>query len=392
MVSEQFEGHTWAEAALEYERIRGVKPSFASMHMLSEIGGAESTEALATRTAAALEDIQTRFAGKRVLIVAHGNVFRLVYAHAAGLPITTTQEDRRFRLSNTECVRLPNTPQVSPIDRWMLGELSTLQARVTDSYERYDLQTGARVLIEFLDNLTNWFVRRSRKRFWGTGSWNVGDTAASADKASAYETLYTVLTEVCKIAAPMIPFITESVYQGLTGRESVHLEYASPFNRLAIDIKLLADMAQVQELVTLGLALRARKKLRVRQPLQSVTIEKELDAYFVEILREELNVREVIMGADMSTVARRVCRPNAKLIGPRLGRSVQEVITAAKSGAFGVEADGSVIVTISTGVVPLTLGEFELVYEPIILDADVEGNGGLVLMMDCVVTEELALE
>ena len=393
MVSAKFEGMSWREVAVEYERARGVPPAFASMHMLAEMGGAESSDELYARTTTAMEEIKTRYAGKRVLVVGHGNVFRSVYAHMSGLPLSHTQEDRKYRLANAELIHLPHTPVVNPLDRWVLGELATLQARVTDAYERYDLQTGARVLIDFLDDLTNWYVRRSRKRFWGTGSWKSGDAAASADKASAYETLYHVLTQVSLLAAPMIPFVTEAIYQGLTGRESVHLEYAPEFDRLAVDKTLLAQMAGVKELVTLGLALRARKKLRVRQPLASITIQDTLDEYCAQILREELNVREVIMGADMSQVAKLICKPNARLIGPKLGRDVQAVIVAAKDGRFTLQDDGRVSVEYGEAqTVTLEVAEFELVYEPLDALADVEGRGGRVIMMDTEVTEALRLE
>jgi len=114
----------------------------------------------------------------------------------------------------------------------------------------------------------------------------------------------------------------------------------------------------------------------------------ELSEYFVDILREELNVKEVIMGADMSKVAKLICRPNARLIGPRFGKAVQQILATAKSGNFTELPDGRVQV----GDAILEVGEFELVYEPLEMDMDVEGGGGLVLLMDTVITESLKLE
>ncbi len=112
-----------------------------------------------------------------------------------------------------------------------------------DSFERYDLQTAAASLVSFMDDLTNWYVRRSRRRFWKSEN--------DSDKSQAYETLYHVLTTLCKVAAPMIPFVTESVYRGLTGRESVHLDMFPSFERTHVSIHLLADMKKTRDFITL---------------------------------------------------------------------------------------------------------------------------------------------
>lgn len=229
-------------------------------------------------------------------------------------------------LGNAEAAELPHVPRVNPMDRWILGELHTLGAKVQNAYDTYDLQTMARSILDFMDDLTNWYVRRSRRRFW--------KSETDVDKASGYETLYEVLISLCKIAAPVIPFVTEHVFKNLTGKESVHLEFFPEFNRFAVPRDMRDDMQLTKQLVALGLSLRGRKKLRVRQPLASVTIGATLKPYYVDILKEELNVKEVIMGADMSQVARRICRPNARLIGPRFGKQVQEIISAAKLGNF----------------------------------------------------------
>lgn len=341
----------------------------------------ETEEQFAERIKNWLAKELPKYADKNVLIVAHGGVYKSVFSYFESIPLSVAFDNQLFpTMRNAECVELPHAPRVNPMDRWIIGELQELNARVQNSYEKYDLQTMARTIMDFMDDLTNWYVRRSRRRFWRS--------EADADKASAYETLHRVLVELCQIAAPIIPFITEHIYQGLTGRESVHLEYFPEFNRFSVPRDIRDDMKQTKQFVTLGLALRGRKKLRVRQPLQSVTIGSRLSEYFVDIIREELNVKEVIMGADMSRVARLICRPNARLIGPRFGKDVQIILQAAKSGNFTELPDGRVQV----GDAFLEAGEFELVYEPLSLDMDVEGGGGLVLLMDTVVTERLRLE
>lgn len=338
----------------------------------------ESNEDFDARNAKFYDELVARYPGKKILVVAHGGTFRSWCKHVFGL----THEaafTRAYAIKNAECVQLPMVVRANPLDRWVMGELHTLAARVQDSFERYELQTASRAIVEFMDDLTNWYVRRSRRRFWKSES--------DSDKASAYETLYTVLTTLCKIAAPIIPFVTEHVYRNLTSHESVHLEYFPAFDRFAVSPQLLADMKKTKELVTLGLALRSRKKLRVRQPLASITIGENLDDYFLEILREELNVKEVKFD-DMSKHAKLVCKPNARLIGPKFGKEVQAVIVAAKSGNFSSLEDGKVQV----GAFVLEAGEYELAYEPLTEDADIEGGAGMVLMMDTHVTDDLKLE
>ncbi len=308
-----------------------------------------------------LQNELPKYADENVLIVAHGGVFRAATQYFENVPHKIAFDRHYFpTLGNAAFTELPHVPRVNPMDRWMMGELQILSAKVQNSYEKYDLQTMARSILEFMDDLTNWYVRRSRRRFWRSET--------DLDKASGYETLYRVLTELCKIAAPIIPFVTEHIYRGLTENESVHLEYFPLFNGFAVPRDIKDDMALTKQLVSLGLALRGRKKLRVRQPLQSVTIGVQLGEYFVEIIKEELNVKEVILGADMSQVARLICKPNARLIGPRFGKGVQEIIMTAKAGNFAMLADGRVQI----GEAILEIGEFELVYEPLSLDLDVE--------------------
>ncbi len=319
-----------------------------------------------------------KYADKRVLVVAHGGVFRAVTHYFEHIPYEIAFNRKYFpTLPNAAYVEFPHTPRVNPMDRWIIGELQTLNAKVQNAYEKYDLQTMARSILDFMDDLTNWYVRRSRRRFW--------KSETDMDKASAYETLYRVLQEVCQIAAPVIPFVTEHIYRGLTEKESVHLEFFPEWNRFSVPQDITSDMALTKQLVSLGLALRGRKKLRVRQPLASVTIGVVLPEYFIDILKEELNVKEVFQGADMSQVAKLVCRPNARLIGPRFGKQVQEIIVSAKSGAFTLLDDGSVRV----GDAVLAVGEFELVYEPISSEFDVEGGGGQVILMDTCITQAL---
>jgi isoleucyl-tRNA synthetase len=138
-----------------------------------------------------------------------------------------------------------------------------------------------------MDNLTNWYIRRSRKRFWKSEN--------DGDKLEAYETLYTAITELTKILAPFMPFISDHIYKEMTGEKSVHLTDFPTYDESLIDEELNTATDKVQKIITLGLAWRANQKIRVRQPLKSITITETLDENNIEIIKEELNVKEVLV-------------------------------------------------------------------------------------------------
>ncbi|OGI21859.1 MAG: hypothetical protein A2808_02865 [Candidatus Moranbacteria bacterium RIFCSPHIGHO2_01_FULL_55_24] len=169
------------------------------------------------------------------------------------------------------------------LDRWILSELQILIKEMTEGLENYDIYSSTQKIEKFVDNLSNWYIRRSRKRFWK----NENDS----DKEGAYQTLYTVLVELSKLMAPFTPFISEEIYRNLTGEESVHLADWPKADEKLIDAELSQDMDHARFIVTMGLKFRADGKMKVRQPLQSVTARK-LDPELQEIVKEELNVKE----------------------------------------------------------------------------------------------------
>lgn len=267
----------------------------------------------------------------------------------------------------------------NPLDSWILSKLQILIGKVHDAMEGYDVSRATRAIVEFMDELTNWYVRLSRRRFWGTDMTN--------DKNSAYHALYTVLVEVSKLLAPFMPFLSENIFQGLTGRESVHLEYATTPNTSLIDEKLNHDMELASRFVSLGLALRSRKNIRVRQPLASITITSNLSDYYKKIIQDELNVKEVIF-ENPENLAQKIAKPDARKIGPKYGKDVQKIIIAAKNGDFVENENGS----IQVGEFVLESGEFTMEYLPKEGSADVEGGYGLVIAMNTEITEELEAE
>lgn len=178
-----------------------------------------------------------------------------------------------------------------PLDRWILSKLQGLIKDVTENMDAYDLMRSSRPIVEFLDGLSNWYIRRSRKRFWKSEN--------DSDKEQAYHTLYYVLVELAKVIAPFTPFMAEDIYKQLTGGESVHLQSFPDYRAELSEADLEKEMDSVRAAITEGLSLRAKAQLKVRQPLQSVTVPKVSEAYS-DIITEELNVKEVKWGKEVA--------------------------------------------------------------------------------------------
>lgn len=392
----RFSGLPHTSISDHHEKETGEKITHTRYYDIAEMYDGEKKEELQERVEAAYDEIVRQFAGKRILIVAHGGTFRALRTYLYGLSF-----DDGYRapgIGNAEAVSLPIRPVTNLLDKWILSRLEKLIGEVTNALDSYDLQTGTRSIVEFMDELTNWYVRRSRRRFWRSEN--------DGDKLSAYETLYEVLTTVSRVLAPFCPFVSDAVYRGLVGGGStvaalgagsspeanfalsVHLADFPEFSRMRYFAPVVESMRKTRSFVELGLALRSRKKIRVRQPLASITIESDLEPYYLDILREELNVKEVIV-QNMSDVALAICKPNAKLIGPRFGKAVQEIIQAAKSGNFTLDSHGRATV----GEYVLEAGEFEIAYQPKEgVHADIEAGFGTVIAMDTEITRELELE
>ncbi|MCU1411044.1 MAG: isoleucine-tRNA ligase [Rhodoglobus sp.] len=268
------------------------------------------------------------------------------------------------------------------LDRYILAKTGELVDAVTIDLESLDSPVAANKLRDFADVLTNWYVRRSRDRFW------------QGDK-DAFDTLYTVLETVTRVAAPLIPLVADEMWRGLTGGRSVHLEDWPDPKQYPYDPELVAEMDYVREIASAGLALRKSRNLRVRLPLAKLTVVTTRTDWFdgVEgILRDELNVKSVtFLGAadpgDFGITQKLTV--NARALGPRLGKQVQQVIQAAKAGTW--------VSTSSTGVtvdgVELFEGEFDLELEAADESSAIAflGDGGFVLL-DTELTPELLAE
>jgi isoleucyl-tRNA synthetase len=270
------------------------------------------------------------------------------------------------------------------LDRYLLAKTRDLVVEVTTQLDALDAPMAAAALRDFADVLTNWYVRRSRDRFW------------AGDDRDAHDTLFTVLETLARLAAPLAPLVTEEVWRGLTGGESVHLADWPEAEEFPADDALVAAMDRVRQLASAGLALRKAQGLRVRLPLQTLTVvtpDAQALAPFADIVRDELNVKTVeLVEFDDSLVAEygiaRRLAVNARAAGPRIGKQVQQVIAAAKAGDWTLDGDAVVV-----GGVALEPGEFTLELElddPAAAVSFLPGSG--FVLLDTRVTPELEAE
>jgi len=230
------------------------------------------------------------------------------------------------------------TDSTNVLDRYVLAKARTLIENTTTAMDSYDLPGAASEIHSFIDALNNWYIRRSRDRFWGTETDGHGDR-------DAYDTLYTVLSIFCRVAAPFLPMLTEHIYGGLSRNESVHLtDWPDPVS-LPDDPELIRDMDRVRDVASTALRLREDLGIRVRQPLQAATVAgkgaNEL-ARLGDLLKDEINVKTLNLTNNVGSHARFVLKPNAKLLGPRLGKAVQQVLADAREGSWVASDGGSV--------------------------------------------------
>lgn len=280
--------------------------------------------------------------------------FFATYANAAGGPDGTGYE-ARWRTDSTDV-----------LDRYILALLGDLVRDVAADLEALDSTTAAARLRDFAEALTNWYIRRSRDRFWvGVGAADA-ETGSAADPTEAFDTLYTVLETLTRVAAPLIPLVSERIWQGLTAGRSVHLQDWPDASAFPASVEIRTAMDAVREVSSVANALRKKEGKRVRLPLPALTVAvtgaRDL-ARFEGILREELNVKRVEFVeltdglAERYGISQRLA-VNARAAGPRLGKQVQHAIAGAKAGLWSV--DGDVVVVDGIALEP---GEYELTLE-----------------------------
>ncbi len=262
---------------------------------------------------------------------------------------------------------VPTVAERATIDRWILSRLQTLINKVRDDMENYHLTNAPRAIEAFVDDLSNWYVRRSRDRFWGA--------EAGVDKQAAYATLYEVLVTLAKLSAPFIPFLADELYRNLVGSLnpdapiSVHLAEYPVADDALIDSVLENDMAFTREIISMGHAARNRSGIKTRQPLAEITLgglsdaEKETINRLAAFVHDELNVKKIVFTEELDAFAQVTLKPNFKVLGPKYGKGVQAIAKAlATADAMQLkaelEANGSL--QIETSGEKYTLEESEI--------------------------------
>ena len=221
-----------------------------------------------------------------------------------------------------------NYDKLPVMDKWLLSKLNTMVKTVDADLDSYKIPEAARALQEFVDDMSNWYVRRSRERFWAKGM--------EQDKINAYMTLYTALVTVAKAAAPMIPFMTEDIYQNLVrsidadAPESIHLCDYPEVNETWIDKDLEANMEELLEIVVLGRACRNTANIKNRQPIGTMYVkaEKAMDKFYTDIIADELNVKEVKFADDVESFISYSFKPQLRTVGPKYGKLLNGIRTA----------------------------------------------------------------
>ncbi len=256
---------------------------------------------------------------------------------------------------------LGRTDSPAVLDRYALAKSAALVEGVTSALDAYDLSGACAQVESFLDALTNWYIRRSRDRFWGTS----GAAGAAEDTAAAFDTLGTVLEVLCRVAAPLLPMLTESIWQGLTGGRSVHLtDWPAPAE-LPADAALVAHMDQVRDVCSASHSVRKAAGRRARLPLRRLVVaapDSARLAPFVDLIKDEVNVKEVALTDDVDAYASRSLTVVFKVAAPRLGPATQTVAAAARAGDWKL-ADGGQRALV--GGIALEAGEFDLRLVPV---------------------------
>jgi isoleucyl-tRNA synthetase len=286
------------------------------------------------------------------------------------------------------------------IDRWILSELHTLIKKVDEAYADYEPTRATRAISDYVqENLSNWYVRLCRRRFWK------GDY--QKDKISAYQTLYTCLITITKLSAPVAPFFMDRLYKNLanaTGKdrfESVHLSHFPVYDDSVIDKELESKMAKAQTISSLVLSIRQKEKIKVRQPLQKIMIpvmddaqRKEIEAV-ADLIKSEVNVKEIQLLDDASGILVKRIKPNFKVLGPKFGKEMKQIAqsigTLQQEDIQKIEQEGEISLEIENKIINLQLLDVE------ISSQDIEGwlvasQGPLTVALDITINDDLRKE
>ncbi len=286
--------------------------------------------------------------------------------------------------------------KLSVMDKWLLSKLNSMVKSVDDNLGNYRIPEATKALAEFVDDMSNWYVRRCRERYWAKDM--------PQDKINAYMTLYTALVTLCKTAAPMIPFLTEDIYQNLVrtvdknAPESIHLCDFPEVNESMIDPELEASMDEVLKVVVFGRAARNTANIKSRQPIANMYIKaaKTLDDYFVDILRDELNVKNVEFKEDLSAFTAYSFKPQLRTVGPRYGKhlnAIKEYLANVDGNAAMSELKADGVIKFTADDTEIALAEEDLLIDVAKMEGYVtEGDNYVTVVIDTTLTPELIEE
>ena len=286
--------------------------------------------------------------------------------------------------------------KLSVMDKWLLSRLNSTVKAVDENLAAYRIPETARALQDFVDEMSNWYVRRCRERFWAKGM--------EQDKINAYMTLYTALVTISKAAAPMIPFMTEDIYRNLvcsldaSAPESVHLCDFPEVNEAQIDKKLEADMEVVLDAVVIGRACRNTANIKNRQPIGKMFVkaDADLDQFYMDIIKDELNVKEAELTDDVSKLTTYSFKPQLKTLGRRFGKNinaVREILATVDGQAAMAELNEKGTLTITVDGVEEALEKDDLLIEAAQMEGYIsDTDHGITVVLDTNLTPELLEE
>ncbi|MEZ3428400.1 MAG: isoleucine--tRNA ligase [Lachnospiraceae bacterium] len=286
--------------------------------------------------------------------------------------------------------------KLAVMDKWLLSKLNSVVAEVDGDLENYRIPEAARALQDFVDDMSNWYVRRSRERFWAKGM--------EQDKINAYMTLYTALVTISKAAAPMIPFMTEDIYQNLVrsvdtaAPESIHLCDFPKADTALIDKKLEEDMETALRAVVMGRACRNTANIKNRQPISTMFVKTEhgLTDFYKDIIAEELNVKEVRFTEDVREFTSYIFKPQLKTVGPKYGKllgSIQKTLASLDGNAAMDELRAQGALNFMAGDSKVVLAEEDLLIEMTQKEGYVtESDNRMTVVLDTNLTDELVEE
>lgn len=321
----------------------------------------EMLDSVQARMANFVNDVAKNHPGQSLAVVSHGGAIRYGRAHFDGF--NTLEEVLKYDILNpgkTADFICPPNPKTE-LDRWIISELQIVLKNFREKMDAYKIDESLRDIAPFIDNLNNWYLRRSRKRFWASGM--------DDEKISGYETLHYVLRTLARILAPSMPFFSEKLHKDLTDNlslfpqeNSVHLQYLPASQPQLIDEMLSQKIALMREVVSLSAGIRARAKVKLRQPLQKLQFAISGNAQItlsdedIAVIAGEANVKEVEVLTSVEGLAEQIIKVDAKQVGRKFGKKTQDLIRAGKEGRFNMKPGGQVEIEGEM----LEAGEYEL--------------------------------